>query len=813
MPYTKEHIRVFLAYISDVEPEVNVVKDIVESINHSHESLGTDLDLITWKDVPEEFGNPQEKINPLVDKCDVFVGLIWKKWGTPTGQSDCGFKEEFEIAEKRYNETRQPTILLYAKTVNEQEIGDGEKESFKRVKEFKDEIVNKQKGFLKSFDTTDQWKEIIRGRLTQYVVDKHVSVSKGSTVPQNSQAVSAGEQYGVIEKVKTPKEIQTLIGNLTSYKSKIDEIIKIGDFEKIRLFLLSSAIFYDTNLYEILGNHEIHLLYLRKTDIKPIGLETKLIFRTLIANRYDIKTGWFWLRHAKDKKLKDYVSSYLINDVNKEVRYGAITFLDKFWLKRYKQQLLSKISDTEDEIKIKAFEISTIRGDESYLNTIDGYLSDPNKEVAEAAWTAKFAILSRIHPDLAIGFLLKFKTDRGTYKPYLNQIKKSISEANLRELVSDSDSDIKLFAYEQLLKNGQISHDEIRTLWDNQSIELKKFAYLSLIDLGEKFNAKNIRERWPYEQRGPLLGGHWHYNEQRESVIEKIYENSSKEELWNEIDWNSVTGHIAYRCYGLKYYESFKELLYKDLDTDFKRIKDAFVKKFESAIKGIINDNKSEDSHLSNILTVPVSMDERLPQIDKHVGFTRKQFIVSALSILISKGVSEALVYARKYATLEDADIKNCVVQIIANHGTLEDVPALLKIAFDSYGSTKIEATKQALIYSNFNKEIIQQFISSGDKDIVKACLSYGLAIKENSVLENAKDLLMHKTEDIRIYALSYLANKLSKEKLPELLNNYLAGTTYYYNVVCWLDRILFAPSKIRSFYKKYLLNKIKENE
>src|SRR3972149_7473233 len=171
MPYTKEHILVFLAYISDVEAEANVAKVIAENINLSHGRLGTELDLRTWKDVPAEFGNPQERINrTLVNECDVFVGLIWKKWGTPTGQNDCGFKEEFGIAEKRYNETGQPTILLYAKTVNDQEIRNDEKEGFKKVKEFKDEIVSKHKGFLVPFTTIDEWKEIIRERLTRYVV-------------------------------------------------------------------------------------------------------------------------------------------------------------------------------------------------------------------------------------------------------------------------------------------------------------------------------------------------------------------------------------------------------------------------------------------------------------------------------------------------------------------------------------------------------------------------------------------------------------------------------------------------------------------
>jgi len=55
MPYTKEHILVFLAYISDVEPEVNAAMEIVESINRAHERLGIECDLRTWKDVPGEF--------------------------------------------------------------------------------------------------------------------------------------------------------------------------------------------------------------------------------------------------------------------------------------------------------------------------------------------------------------------------------------------------------------------------------------------------------------------------------------------------------------------------------------------------------------------------------------------------------------------------------------------------------------------------------------------------------------------------------------------------------------------------------------
>lgn len=822
MSYTKEHILVFLAYISDVEPEVNAAKDIVEAINRSHEKLEIELDLRIWKDVQAEYGNPQEKINrDFVEKCDVFIGLIWKKWGTPTGQSDCGFIEEFNIAERRYNETRKPTILLYAKAANEQEIKEDEKEGYNKIKEFKNEIISEHKGFLIPFETIDSWKNIIRARLAQYVVEKHVSSPGNKGEPKGSHAVSATAEtnYEVMEKVRTPKEIQNLISDLSSYKSKIDEISSIEDFKKTRLFLLSSAIFYDTNLYEILGNHEIHLLYLHRLDIKPIGLEAKLILRTIIADRYNLRTGWFWLKNIGDSGLRAYASSHFMNDPNKEVRLGALSFIDKVWLQRYKNQLIKSIGDNEDEIKIRALEICAVRGDESYINTIVEYLPSPNKDVAKAAWTAKFAILSRTNPDSAIKFLQEFESNRGTLSPYLEQIKDSISSAKLRELINDIDTRIKVIAYEELIKRQQLSTDEIRVLLDTQIIDLRKLAYLSLIELGEKFSPENVKEKWPVQQ-GLLALLPRTSDAQLELVISKIYQCYTEEELVNEIDWLSQVAPMAYLSMGIQYYDSFKEQLLSDLENDFKGIKDKYIENFKPKLIVAIKRSLSKDPKLSdqdptvidsianNMLENQMSeILEEFKELDKSI---KKQFILSALKILAFKETLESLRYARKNADSNDKEIQSLVIQIIAKHGGSEDVPTLIQIAFDNYGSTKIEAVRLALKYSKFDKAVIQQFISSGEEAIIKACLSYDLHSKSNIMIEDAKVLLMHKSDDIRIPALSYLANILSNRKLLELLNNYLAGSTYYYNVVCWLDRILFAPAKIRKIYKQELLSIVK---
>lgn len=57
-------------------------------------------------------------INEAVDKCELFVGLLWKKWGTSTGKDTSGFHEEFDRAWRRYQDTAKPIIWLFSKTLN-----------------------------------------------------------------------------------------------------------------------------------------------------------------------------------------------------------------------------------------------------------------------------------------------------------------------------------------------------------------------------------------------------------------------------------------------------------------------------------------------------------------------------------------------------------------------------------------------------------------------------------------------------------------------------------------------------------------------
>ena len=80
--------RVFIASPSDLAEERRAAQRAVSRINQI--LVGSKLDwrveLLAWEDTLPGFARPQELINEDVDVCNLFVGLLWKRWGQQTGK-------------------------------------------------------------------------------------------------------------------------------------------------------------------------------------------------------------------------------------------------------------------------------------------------------------------------------------------------------------------------------------------------------------------------------------------------------------------------------------------------------------------------------------------------------------------------------------------------------------------------------------------------------------------------------------------------------------------------------------------------------
>ncbi|MBK7294817.1 MAG: hypothetical protein IPI84_13845 [Holophagaceae bacterium] len=81
----RRFVTIFLASPGDLAEERKVAKEIVDDFNSQlADALGYQVELVGWEDTLPGVGRPQAIINRDLDGCD-FVGMLWKRWGTPPG--------------------------------------------------------------------------------------------------------------------------------------------------------------------------------------------------------------------------------------------------------------------------------------------------------------------------------------------------------------------------------------------------------------------------------------------------------------------------------------------------------------------------------------------------------------------------------------------------------------------------------------------------------------------------------------------------------------------------------------------------------
>jgi len=108
-------IRLFLSSPGDVADERQTVHAVVASINRAWgDRLKFTIEVLDWKThVAPNMGRPQAVINEQIGRYDIFLGIMWKRFGTPTGEAESGTDEEFNIAYGNWKKYKRPRILFY----------------------------------------------------------------------------------------------------------------------------------------------------------------------------------------------------------------------------------------------------------------------------------------------------------------------------------------------------------------------------------------------------------------------------------------------------------------------------------------------------------------------------------------------------------------------------------------------------------------------------------------------------------------------------------------------------------------------------
>jgi hypothetical protein len=187
-----DNYKIFLASPGDTVKERKVVEELVKDLN---ESIGSrhnfNIQLLKWENnVYPAFGSDGQDVinNQIGDDYDIFIGIMWKRFGTPTNRSESGTKEEFERAYQRFKDGDNLNIMFYFN--NEPLPQDFDLEQFSKVKEFKREIGGLG-GLHWGYENSEKFEKTLRNHLTNCVLDLHKSLSTETTVKTNSESAEA----------------------------------------------------------------------------------------------------------------------------------------------------------------------------------------------------------------------------------------------------------------------------------------------------------------------------------------------------------------------------------------------------------------------------------------------------------------------------------------------------------------------------------------------------------------------------------------------------------------------------------------------
>lgn len=109
-------VRIFLSGPGDILHFKKVVARVVSELNREWgEFTGVILDTITFEtEIHGGAGSDaQSVINEQLPRHEVFLGLMWGRFGTPTPRAGSGTEEEFDRAYARFKRDGQPDIRFY----------------------------------------------------------------------------------------------------------------------------------------------------------------------------------------------------------------------------------------------------------------------------------------------------------------------------------------------------------------------------------------------------------------------------------------------------------------------------------------------------------------------------------------------------------------------------------------------------------------------------------------------------------------------------------------------------------------------------
>jgi hypothetical protein len=167
-------LRIFVASTEEMRDEVAAIGEAVRELNQTlPQTSGIRLEMLTWRTsaTPGIGSDPQAIINDQVGEgYDIFIGLLWVRFGTATPRAGSGTEEEFNRAHKRFqHDPASVRVMIYFK-MSPPDLDQLDPLQFHAVQQFKSRL-GEQGVLYWDFRSGDELGQYIRIHLTRQAHD------------------------------------------------------------------------------------------------------------------------------------------------------------------------------------------------------------------------------------------------------------------------------------------------------------------------------------------------------------------------------------------------------------------------------------------------------------------------------------------------------------------------------------------------------------------------------------------------------------------------------------------------------------------
>ena len=802
-------LRVFLASPTDLAEERKAAKAMVDRLNSTIRQIGWTVELLAWEDRLPGFGRPQAQINEDVDACDLFLGILWRRWGSPSGSFTSGFEEEFKRAVSRRRQLESPEIWIYFKSV---EDTSDPGEQLRRVLAFRERLEQQRELLFGQFRTITEWRETCHDALLKYVLKRvspgvpEIQSTASTTAPSrpgNSiQAGPLGTEPQLPEQLRRVSEALRDAAREPSSARFNEQLLALEDFDLVRFHLLVASLLYERVSRDPLSNHAANLVYRYRDALRTLtGAEVQLALESLLCEGNSNVPGWYWVKGWSDERVAQLLENIAMAHQDEEVRTSTLDLLAS-------RPVLPGMTRTNElvdaalgqpSMRTAALSYAALYGDSRTADIIDSRISDMPEILQGVASEVIGQILTRHDPNQLLDRLLDRKgASYDGLITFIGEASDTLDDAKLRLILGHESSKLRLMAADRLARKDLLTAEEAKALLDDSDLRVKAIGIRRLIMLGEPLTANYIRELLADDLKAKpetlsilMLGAR--DVPRPDHLVEELFSTLSYDELIRLVNWFGLDGRVAYKVLGLKHFDRFGDRVRKDLADRFKTFCETGKRSLRESFSAVLNKHPVSDAR--KIATMEHAVEKQVAELSKLDKFITSEFTRAAVAALAKNGSASDLPIARQHLNSEDRASSEAALELVSRFGNESDVEPLLAIAEREYGDIAERAAEIVLALSADRWIRAKQYLKRKAIPFLRVGID---ALSTHTEFPSRwPELVPYLSVDnasVRLETAKLCCSRLGHADLVDLMNQCLEDGTYYYDVITVLDRSLYGP-------------------